>query len=230
VAQGASQLFAATANFQDLAQKISGLEITDLRIGAYGTAASHLLPRILAALRTRQTGPALHLTEVETIDGLPMVRSGEIDLLIAHRYLPEDPRVAADDLIVTPLGREPMLLLAAAGMNGRTEPTFIDCFHQDWVAGALPAPDRYLLQRWASRMDFTPRVRFETPDCHTAISLVASGLAVGLVPATVARAWADDAAPVVIIDLPPNARPSREILAVTRTRYRPRVVVDLQSC
>lgn len=218
-------LFAATAEFRDVAQRIGGSEVADLRIGAYGTAASHLLPETLRALTVTETGPGWHLTELETVAGLPLVRSGEIDVLIAHRYLPEDPPQASDGLVVTPLGREPMILMARRQTSGPI--SLAECAGGDWVAGTLRDADRRLLRRWASEFDLNPRVRYETSDCHLQLALISSGLAVGLIPATLV-APADPNLSVEAVALPSGVTsPSRDIFAVTRTRYGPPVIDDL---
>jgi DNA-binding transcriptional LysR family regulator len=220
----ASRLFAATADFQHMAQRIAEREVTELRIGAYGTASSHLLPSVLSGLIASGAGPALHMVDVETREGLPMLGSGDLDLLIAHRYLPEDPPAESDDYVTTLLGRERMLLVAAEATDGES-PTFGDCVERDWAAGKPPDLDRRLLQRWASEVGVRPQVRYETSDCHVQISLVASGLAVALLPATVVFAWSDSSRPVTLVEMPPDSpAPARDVIAVTRTGYRPPIV------
>ena len=226
VTSAAVQLFAATAAFQDVAQHVAAGDIAELRIGAYATGVSHLLPEALTAQQRSDVGPVFHLSELATLNGLPLVRSGEIDLLIAHRYLPEDPPTSSDDLIFTALGTERMLLVACSDRS--EHPRLADCAQRDWVAGTLRDPDRRLLHRWSSELKTEPRVRYETADCHTALELIASDLAVGLIPATLVAAAVKSRRPVAIVKLPRGvAHPTRDILAVTRTRYRPPIVEDL---
>lgn len=104
LAQATETLFDATARFQDAANGISNHVIAELRVGAYPSAMSHLLPAILSALKPRGRGPRIRLIIVETDKGLPKVKSGDLDLLIAYRYLPEDPPADSGEWTITPWG------------------------------------------------------------------------------------------------------------------------------
>ncbi|MEU2656042.1 LysR family transcriptional regulator [Streptomyces sp. NPDC007325] len=226
LADAAAHVLAATADFQRLADNIAQSGAPEVSVGVYATAAGRLLPTALATLRTSHPDVVLHVTETEPVHGLRGLRTGEIDLLLAYRYLPEDPPNAAD-LQIRELGREPLWLMAAQG-TGFT--ALDDCRASDWATGHLGTPDRRLLQRWSHRIDLHPAVRYETDDYHTALALIAQGLAVGLVPASVVGGWHDPARPVTrIADLPTAHRPEREVLAVTRPRSSHPVVDDLSD-
>jgi DNA-binding transcriptional LysR family regulator len=225
LADGAAGVLAATADFQRLVAEIAGSGAPEVRVGVYPSAASRLIPAALAELRAAHPEVVLRLLETEPAHGLRVLRTGEIDLLLAYRYLPEDPP-AADDLRVVLLGREPLWLMTAAG--GRTPATLEACARADWAAGHPGTPDRRLLQRWAHRTGLNPAVRHESDDYHTVLALIAHGLAVGLVPASVALARHDPTRPVVRVhDLPPGDLPARDVLAVTRPRSHHPVVDDL---
>ncbi|MFF5284788.1 LysR family transcriptional regulator [Streptomyces sp. 62] len=224
LADSAARVLAATADFQRLADGIARAGAPELSIGVYATAAGRLLPTALAELRRTHPDVALHVTETEPVHGLRGLRTGEIDLLLAYRYLPEDPPGAAD-LQIRALGREPLWLMAA---HGTGIAALDDCRTSDWAAGHPGTPDRRLLQRWAHRTGIAPAVRYETDDYHTALALIAQGLAVGLVPASVVRGWHDPDRPLARVeDLPAAGRPEREVLAVTRPRASHPVVDDL---
>ncbi|MET8682143.1 LysR family transcriptional regulator [Streptomyces sp. NPDC004647] len=224
LADGAAQVLAAAADFRRLAGRIAESGAPEVGVGVYASAAGRLLPSALAELRRAHPEVGLRVLETEPAHGLRILRTGEIDLLLAYRYLPEDPPVA-DDLQVLDLGREPLWLMAAGGAAA----TLDDCRAPDWAAGHPGTPDRRLLRRWAYRIGLTPAVRYETDDYHTVLGLIAQGLAVGLVPASVVGGWQDRARPLVRIDLPREHRPEREVLAVTRPRSRHPVVEDLAA-
>ncbi|MGY5124206.1 LysR family transcriptional regulator [Streptomyces nigrescens] len=224
LADAAAPVLAATADFQRVADDIAGAGAPELRIGVYATAAGRLLPTALAELRGAHPQVALYMTETEPVQGLRALRTGEIDLLLAYRYLPEDPP-AADDLHVRGLGREPLWLMAAQGIG----PATLDgCLEAHWAAGHPGTPDRRLQQRWAHRVGLHPSVRYETDDYHTALALIAQNLAVGLVPASVVTGWHDPARPLTRIGHLPQAQLlEREVLTVTRPRSRHPLVDDL---
>ncbi|MEV0118830.1 LysR family transcriptional regulator [Streptomyces sp. NPDC050844] len=225
LADQAAHVLSAIADFQRLADDIAGTGAPEVRIGVYATAAGRLLPTALAELRRTHPQLLLHVTETEPVHGLRGLRTGEIDLLLAYRYLPEDPPAADGDLRIRSLGCEPLWLMTA---QGRGPATFDDCLEADWAAGHPGTPDRRLLRRWAHRTGLDPAVRYETDDYHTALALIAQGLAIGFVPASVVGGWHDPAQPLSRIeDLPMAERPQREVLAVTRPRSLHPVVDDL---
>ncbi len=224
--EAVDELLVAAATYQDIAHSVSHGEGMELIVGAYETAVSHLLPAALTKLMSADTKTMIQVIEVETRDGLPMLERGELDLLVASRYLHEDPPYYSDKLAIMKLGCE-QLLLTSSSDSGNVTPNFSQCKDLDWVAGAPDDIDRKLLHRWAGTLGFEPRVRFETRSCHTAIELIASGLAVGLIPASVIHAFREPRN-LSLVDLP-SSTPTREVLAITRARFNMPIVNDLMN-
>ncbi|MFD6334043.1 LysR family transcriptional regulator [Streptomyces niveus] len=226
LAQAAETLFDATARFQDAANGISNREIAELRVGAYPSAMSHLLPGILSALKPHGRGPRIRLVIVETDKGLPRVRSGDLDLLIAYRYLPEDPPTASGEWTITSLGHEPLVLVTGA-RPGRRPLELAQCLEMEWTSGHTRSPDRRLLHRWAKELGISPDVTLETEDLHSMLAMIRAGLAVGLMPATLIGAESGRPG-VERVVLPPAVTPlHREVLAVSRPGARPPVIDEL---
>ncbi|NBM15562.1 LysR family transcriptional regulator [Streptomyces sp. GC420] len=217
LADGAAGVLAAAADFRRLVDVVAGSGVPEVRIGVYPSAASRLLPTVLAELRAAHPGTVLRLLELEPAQGLRVLRTGEIDVQLAYRYMPEDPPVAAEDLRFIGLGREPLWLLTAAGSSA----TLDACAAADWAAGHPGRADRRLLDRWAHQHGLNPAIRYETDDYHTVLALIVQGLAVGLVPASVAAPQLGALARI------PAPGLDREVLAVTRARSRHPVVDEL---
>ncbi|MFJ5774256.1 LysR family transcriptional regulator [Streptomyces sp. NPDC093094] len=226
LARAARTLFDATARFQDTAHGIANREIAELRVGTYPSAMTYLLPQVLSALRIRRPGPRARLVVVETDEGVPRVTSGDIDLLVAYRYLPEDPPAPSEALAITVLGREPLLLVAGAD-PGRGRPVELaECLEREWVSGHAHSPDRRQLHRWAGELGIALQVTLETEDLHSMLAMIRAGLAVGLIPATLLGQGHGSGVEQVV--LPPGVAPlHREILAVSRSGPHPPVVDDL---
>lgn len=222
--RAAEPLFDATTRFQDLAHEIAGGRATELSLAAYPSATTYLLPRVLGTLRARHPALEVRLVDVETSAGLPLVRRGEVDVLIAYRYLPEDPPAPSDAWAVTLVGEEPMVLLAA---DTGEDLTLEDCVDRDWVCGPPDNPDRRMLHRWASGLGFAPRVTHETHDLHAMLALIRAGQSVGLVAATL-LSTPEGRRGVQAVTLPEQARGlHREVLTITRPGRRPAVVEEL---
>ncbi|MEU4039699.1 LysR family transcriptional regulator [Streptomyces collinus] len=222
LARAARALFEATARFQDAADGIANREIAELRVGAYPSAMSHLL----SALGPRGHDARIRLVIVETDAGLPKVRSGDLDLLIAYRYLPEDPPASSAEWTVTSLGHEPLVLVTGARTGGRP-PELAECLGMEWTSGHAHSPDRRLLRRWAGELGISPEVTLETEDLHSMLAMIRAGRAVGLIPAGVIAADVDRGGLQRVV-LPPGTAPlRREILAVHRPGLRHPVIDEL---
>ncbi|GEK04574.1 LysR family transcriptional regulator [Streptomyces sp. 1-11] len=226
LAGAAETLFDATARFQDAAHAIANREIAELRVGTYPSAMTYLLPQVLSTLRARRPGPRIRLVVVETDEGVPRVKSGDIDLLVAYRYLPEDPPAPSDALTTTLLGREPLVLVAGTEPGRRNPVELAECLEREWVSGHARNPDRRLLHRWAGELGIAPQVTLETDDLHSMLAMIRAGLAVGLIPATLLGAGHDAGVEVVV--MPPGVTSlHREILAVSRPGDRPPLLDEL---
>ncbi|MCQ9182557.1 LysR family transcriptional regulator [Streptomyces sp. IBSBF 2953] len=226
LAQATETLFEATARFRDAASGISNREIAELRVGAYPSAMSHLFPGVLSALMPRGRGARIRLVIVETHEGLPKVKSGDLDLLIAYRYLPEDPPTTSGEWTITSLGHEPLVLVTGT-RSGRRPLELAECLEMEWTSGHAHSPDRRLLHRWAGELGVSPDVTLETEDLHSMLAMIRAGLAVGLIPATLISGESDRSG-VERVVLPPEVAPlHREVLAVSRPGIRPPVINEL---
>jgi DNA-binding transcriptional LysR family regulator len=223
----AGQLFEATAAYADVVRAIAEYDIAELRIGTYATAMRHLLPVALSQLRQAQPNVRIRLQEMESPEALPKLRTGELDVLLAYRYLPEAPPRASDKMTVRTVGREPMLVVATVATD---EPaTVYDCGTLDWALGYPHIDDHRLLRRWCAELGLNPRVPYETLEPHASLAMAAAGLAVAFLPATVVRGSATQANPSVrILPLPAHVSiPYREVLAITRPQFHSRFVDEL---
>lgn len=220
LAAAADDMLAAAAVFGDSARRISDGDGVVLRVGAYGTALSFLLPEVLTALEDTTPRTRIETVEVEPAEGVSLIDTGELDVLIAHRYLPEQQPPSGENTDARFLGQEPMLVLTSATGN---RPTLADCMDADWVAGSRRDVDRQLLSRWAGQFGFHPRVSHETRDCHTAVELIVSGAAVGLLPASVFSAPHNRSRLAMVDCGVEYALPHRDVLTITRVGFQTRV-------
>lgn len=219
-------LFVATTAYRDAAGQIANSQIAEIRIGTFPSAMTYLLPGVLRHMADEEPGVEVHVLEMETPRGLPMLKNGDIDLLLAYRYLPGDPPGRDGGWTIRPLGREPLLVVSNGDEASRT---LEQCMNHSWVGGFAENADTRMLHRWTHHLGIAPRMPFETQDSHAALALIEAGLAVGLLPATTAQNPINEGR-ISRVQLPPSVRqPTREILAVTRASYRPAIVDRLVS-
>ncbi len=152
-----------------------------LRVGVTPTVATHLLPRVLAALRDEQPHIDVILREAGNATLIQMIERGLVDLgiIVVSSDLPS--------IALEPLFTEPLLLAAAEG----------SALARD--AGEAPIPlarakdERFILYRASyhlraatiegcHRANFDPQVALEGGEMETVLRMVEAGLGVSLVP------------------------------------------------
>src|SRR5262249_9113368 len=90
-----------------------GTQPQRLALGSFATAAQFLVPAAMAALQRRHPRAELSLVAIEPPEGYGLVSSGDLDVLITHRYpgVPPTPHPGLDRH--TLLADPPMLVMPA---------------------------------------------------------------------------------------------------------------------
>ncbi|MGZ0147843.1 LysR family transcriptional regulator [Kribbella sp. WER1] len=155
-----------------------GLRSGRVRVGAFSSALSELVPPAAVALRRDHPNLELELTDVHPRVAVEQLRAGELDLAIVFRYDDETPD---DGLRYTYLRDDPIHLLSR-----RTGETLADHQDSDWIAGCVNCR-RELLEHCADA-GFTPRIAFTSDDVIVKQAFVRAGLGVTTTPGLALRA------------------------------------------
>lgn len=190
-----------------------------IAVGAFSTAARTVLPKALAALRAHRPGIRISLLDIEPPGGYGLVTARELDLLLTHRYA---------GVVLPPvrglrrqlLFRDPLRLVLPPGHPLSDQPAIApaDLRDEDWISGGPGVPNRVCLETIAPA-----HVAYETADYEVTLALVAAGLGISLVPASLLG----DRPSVAVREIRGHA-PAREIYVV-HARRPPSTVVDLLS-
>jgi len=167
----------------------------------------------------------LSLRSLEPPDGYGLVASGDLDLLITHRY-PGMPSTPLRGLVRRNVAVEPLRLAVPQSWGTGGGLSAADLVGAAWICGPPGSPDRVCLDVVARQAGLEPRVDYETADYALTLALVGAGLGVALVPAgSMAEAPPH---PVAVRDLA-GADPAREICVVHRRRPAAllRTLIDL---
>lgn len=193
-------------------------------VGTFASAGESLVPQALAEFRGRHPDAALTLLDLEPPDGYGLVRSGDLDLLITHRY-PGVPLPETRGLTRALLRRDPLRLVLPAGHPAASTRaiTIADLAGQEWISGGTGVPNRVCLEQAARKAGIRPHVAYETRDYHVTLALIEAGLGVSLVPASVLGHATRRG---VRIRRLPEPSPAREIYVVHRGRP-PAPVTDM---
>jgi molybdate transport repressor ModE-like protein len=204
---------------EEAVRAAAGAEPQRIAVGAFSTAARTLLPRALAALKEERPGIRTSLVDIEPPDGYGLVAARELDLLVTHRY-PGVTLPPVRGLRRRLLLRDPLRLVLPRDhrLAAAREITLADLAGEDWVSGAPGVPNRVCLDSIGSL-----HVAYETRDYEVTLALVAAGLGVSLVPASLLAGQRA----VVARDLHGQA-PAREVHVVHPPRPAA-LVVELLS-
>ena len=162
---------------------IAGLRAGRVRLAAFPSGSATLMAGALTRLRAAHPGIEVSFSEAEPEDSLPLLRAGELDLVLGFSY--EAVGVAdGRDFTTIPLLRDPShaVLPARHQLAARKRPIQLAALAgESWIAGCERCR-AHLLHVTASA-GFVPHIDFATDDYVTVQSLIAAGLGVSLLPA-----------------------------------------------
>jgi DNA-binding transcriptional LysR family regulator len=181
-------------------------------------AGAALVPAALAGFRRQHPQVRLSMLDIEPPEGYGLITSGDLDLLITHRY-PGVPLPAARGLRRLRLMHDPLRVVLPLDHPAAGAPrlALTALTADEWVCGGPDAPNRTALEHAARRAGSKPRVAYETRDYAVTLALVSAGIGVALVPDSVLRFARTGRYAVRDLD-PPMAR---QIFVVHRPRPRP---------
>nr|WP_260408463.1 LysR family transcriptional regulator [Planomonospora venezuelensis] len=195
---------------RELDQLRSG-DFATVRVAAFPTACSRLLPRAVALWRRRHPALPFEFVECDADQALELVRRGEADLALTYDYAahPIDLR----HLAVQPLPDDPLTLVLPADHPLAPTPV-VDVAAlagEAWIGGTSFACAESL-RAICGAAGFTPVVALSSNRYPTTLAMVAAGHGIALVPAS---ALSDPPAGATIRPLHP-APPPRRRWAATR--------------
>ncbi|MCY0938556.1 LysR family transcriptional regulator [Streptomyces sp. H34-S4] len=174
-------------------QAIAGLKAGRVRVVAFPSACSALVPKAIALTRKAHPDLRVTLVEAEPPEAVGMLRAGDCEVAVAFDHPGRGGADQADvadvadvaDLSVHTLFTEPLSLLLPPGHrlsgSARTEPVRLaELARESWIAGC-PQCRGHLVDA-CKQAGFHPDIDYATDDSPAAAGLVAEGLGVALVP------------------------------------------------
>jgi DNA-binding transcriptional LysR family regulator len=156
-----------------------------VRVASFQTAAQALVAPALTALAEHHPEVRCELQELDPENSLPLLRLGELDLVVAEEY-EHTPRRRDPGLERRRLCRDPVMLALhrdhPAAQNGKPI-RLADLAGERWAGGekgTLFAD--FLVRVCRERGDFEPDVRHHVDDIRILTQLAALGMAVTLIP------------------------------------------------
>lgn len=168
----------------ELAARV-GLRAGRVRLAGFQTALSTLVPKAAAELSRSHPGIELHLVDAHPVEGLMMLRAGQVDIALIFR----DADAPLDEVEVevgrgfrlTHLLDDPLYLI-----SDRPDQRLEDHRDSQWVGGCERC--RAATIRACARAGFAPRMAHSFDDTVIAQSLVAAGMGVAVLNGLALRA------------------------------------------
>ncbi|MFG2393500.1 LysR family transcriptional regulator [Streptomyces lavendulae] len=197
-----------------------------IRLGAFASAATGIVPQALAQLHTVYPHLQVSLCQLEPEAGYSRLKRGDMDLALSYDYdfIPAPPpRMLRRTLVA----RDPVVAVLPADhrLADREIIDLASLASETWIAAPEAALRLELLSQIAQTPGFQARLQYEGDDFNTVLGFVAAGLCVALMP----QLALPRASPGIVAR--PLAAPqlTRFIYAVRiDTRHAPRAVLDLE--
>ena len=156
----------------ELAARV-GLRAGRVRLAGFQTVLSTLVPRAAAELSRAHPGVDLNLVDVHPVEGLEMLRSGQVDIALIFRHA--DTPGEDHGFRLTHLREDPLYLVSS-----QPDQRLEDQRETAWVGGCERC--RAATIAVCERAGFTPRIAFSTDDMVVIQTLVAAGMGVATLP------------------------------------------------
>lgn len=195
----------------DLAGGVTG----HVRLAAFPSASSSIIPTFLVRMRDRHPGIDATSIEEEPPEAAQMLTAGTVDIAMTFSYDDDfaDPHAAsvrglsARAIFTEPVyavlpADHPAAAAAAVSLSGLAD--------ADWIAGC-PRCRGHLLTV-CRRAGFDPRIRRETDNVIAVLGMVTAGLGIGLLPST---ALSSIGVPDGVVILPTDPGSPRTVHVVT---------------
>jgi DNA-binding transcriptional LysR family regulator len=201
-----------------------------IRLGAFPTAGSSLVPGALAAFQALHPDVALDLAVVEGDEAIAGLRSGSIDVLVAVETLaPGD--VATDGYVHRHLLSDPfrIVLPRSHPLAAQRSVDLALLASERWIGvSSGPRHCQLVVEAACTQAGFRPVYAIEADEYPTAQGFVAAGLGVAFVPML---ALGSSLHPGVVVRRLKNAQPARQVWALTRPGLADQVpVLAMLSC
>ncbi|MFF4615269.1 LysR family transcriptional regulator [Nonomuraea jabiensis] len=200
----------------------------EVRLGAFVSAASGIVPPALAAFRRACPGVRVTLSQYETGDAYQRLLRGDLDLAVTFDYswfpLPPSPGLRR-----SLIGRDPVMVALPARhvLAGRASLSLADLAGEAWIGTPVTGPQLGPLAELARSAGFRSRLAFEGDDFRTVLQLVAQELGIAVLPALALTDAVDG-----VVARPIAEEPLVRFLYCCRidTAGAPAIVTRLETC
>jgi len=215
------ELDAAEAELAAEQQTVRG----EIVIGTFPSAGVGVVIPAVVDLGGRHPDLRCTVREHEPEDGIPLLRSGGLDVLVTETYEGVDP-VPIGGLDLHPLLTEPLLLVLPRADSGGEAVALETLSDAPWVSGLAGTQFATAVEQACRSAGFSPRIVHRADEALLIESLVGSGIGIALLPA-LARSSSENVRYAHAIPPPPR----RQVVALVRrgAARRPALAATLEA-
>jgi len=215
------ELDAAEAELAAEQQTVRG----EIVIGTFPSAGVGVVIPAVVDLGGRHPDLRCTVREHEPEDGIPLLRSGGLDVLVTETYEGVDP-VPIGGLDLHPLLTEPLLLVLPRADSGGEAVALETLSDAPWVSGLAGTQFATAVEQACRSAGFSPRIVHRADEALLIESLVGSGIGIALLPA-LARSSSESVRYAQAIPPPPR----RQVVALVRrgAARRPALAATLEA-
>jgi DNA-binding transcriptional LysR family regulator len=215
------ELDAAEAELAAEQQTVRG----EIVIGTFPSAGAAVVIPAVVDLAGRYPDLRCTVREHEPEDGIPLLRSGGLDVLVTESYEGDD-AVAIGGLDLHPLLTEPLLLVLPRADSAGEEVPLETLSDAPWVAGLAGTGFATALEQACRSAGFSPRIVHRADEALLIETLVGSGIGIALLPA-LACSGSENVRYAQAIPPPPR----RQVFALVRrgAARRPALAATLEA-
>jgi DNA-binding transcriptional LysR family regulator len=222
----ARAILARIAAAESELEALAGLESGRLRMAAFASANTALIPEVVATFSARYPGVELTLGGQDPGENLAAVRRAELDLALVTDWDLEDD-TEADSVELIELLEDPLLVALAKDhrLAERKRLRLADLSDEVWIEGAHPdclGP----LEQLCEAVGFSPKIGFKCDDWNGKQGLVAATVGITIFPALALATLRPD---VTVRWLTPRLPPRRVLAALPLGNYRAPGVAPMLS-
>jgi len=196
-----------------------------VRVGAFPTAGSSLVPQALAAFQRHLPEVALNLTVLEPDEAIASLHAGTIDVaVVVETFAPG--HAPSDGLRRRHLLADPFRMVIPRGhrLAARRVVDLGTLASEQWIGvNSCPGYCQQVVNEACLRAGFKPRYGLEADEYPTAQGFVAAGLGVALIPLLALGAAAHSG---VVVRRVKGEQPVRQVWSATRAAIADQVPVS----
>ena len=203
----------------DLASSLSQVRGT-LRLAAFTTISRNVVPEVIAVLGREHPGLDVRFRQVEPEEGLLLLSSRRLDVLVADSY-PGTPQVVPDDLHADLLMDDPVRAYQPIGAEGDS---LEGLRRLRWVVEPTGSEAHAWVRRVCREHGFEPDIAYESADLLFHLRMVECGIAAAFLPDLLVRGEGAQLTPSAVL----GTQQRRQIWLICRTGTERRPA--LQAC